>query len=131
MEPELHHLALRHGIRPGVAEAVGPAAARLGTTPRMLRYAESLRLLAPRRTPGGYRSYGARDLLAFALAGEIGAEYAVTPAAVAFGLRTLMEPAVAGRLRTLARLTGRDAPARAAALDFDQGKARRLLRLAV
>jgi MerR family transcriptional regulator, copper efflux regulator len=130
MEPELHRLALRHGVRPGAAEAVGPAAARLGTTPRMLRYAESLGLLAPCRTPGGYRSYGERDLLAFALTRELEAEHGVTPAAVAFGLRALTEPGVAGRLRTLARLAGRDAPARAAALDFDQGKARRLLRLA-
>jgi hypothetical protein len=129
MEPELQRLAVRHGIRPGTAEAVGPAAARLGTTPRMLRYAESLGLLAPARTPGGYRSYGGRDLLAFALAGELQAAYDVTPAALAFGLRVLAEPPVAERLRVLARLAGRG-EGRADALDFEQGKARRLLRLA-
>jgi hypothetical protein len=55
----------------------------------------------------------------------------VTPAAVAFGLRVLAEPALAARLATLAGLADRrDGRSRAAALDFEQDRARRLLRLA-
>jgi DNA-binding transcriptional MerR regulator len=68
MATDLERLALRHGIRLGTVEVVGAAAARLGTTPRMLRYRESLGLLAPARTAGGYRTYDRRALLAAAFA---------------------------------------------------------------
>src|SRR6266511_3276630 len=132
MATDLERLALRHGIRPGLAEVVGAAAARLGTTARMLRYRESLGLLAPARTAGGYRRYG------------------VPPAAVAFALRAVHEPALRGEIATLGRLTrrqpagagraavGREGavqgaarePGHAAALDFETRKARALLRLA-
>jgi MerR family transcriptional regulator, copper efflux regulator len=106
---------------------VGEAAERVGTSARMLRYAEQLGLVAPARTAGGYREYGERDLRAAALALELQARYGVTPAALAFGLRALGDPEVAGSLRRLARL---GAPDPAAALDFETAKARRLLRLA-
>src|SRR6266545_4606352 len=112
MDEELDRLALRYGIRPGLRENVGEAAARLGTTPRMLRYGE-------------------RDLLAAAYGGALAVGFEITPAALAFALRALAEPDVAGRLRTLARLAGRGGdPTRSAALDFETSKARRLLRLA-
>jgi MerR family transcriptional regulator, copper efflux regulator len=106
---------------------VGEAAERVGTSARMLRYAEQLGLVAPARTAGGYREYGERDLRAAALALELQARYGVTPAALAFGLRALGDPEVAGSLRRLARLR---APDPVAALDFETAKARRLLRLA-
>jgi MerR family transcriptional regulator, copper efflux regulator len=111
---------------------VGDAARRLGTSARMLRYAEQLGLVAPPRTAAGYRDYGERDLLAAATALRLQARYRVTPAALAFGLRALEEPEVAGSLRHLARLRGPapERPAPAAALDFETAKARRLLRLA-
>ena len=123
---------------------VGDAARRVGTSARMLRYAEQLGLVAPARTAGGYRDYGERDLLAAAAALELQASYRATPAALAFGLRVLEDPEVAGSLRRLARLIrGRRGPGNpegvprlvgspdpAAALDFDTAKARRLLRLA-
>jgi MerR family transcriptional regulator, copper efflux regulator len=133
---EVERLALRYGIRAGLRENVGEAAARLGTTPRMLRYAEQLGLVAPSRSGGNYRVYRERDLLAAAYAGELTGSYRVTPAALSFALRALAEPEVAARLHTLARLAGRaqpepDAgPGRSAALDFETSKARRLLRLA-
>ena len=66
---------------------VGEAARQVGTSARMLRYAEQLGLVAPARTAGGYRDYGERDLLAAAAALELQARYRVTPAALAFGLR--------------------------------------------
>ena len=133
MPISLQQLAGRHGIRPGPPERVGEAARRLGTTPRMLRYAEQLGLVAPARGPGGYRAYGRRDLLAAALALELQARHRVTPAALAFGLRALADPEVAGQLRQLRQLArlGRRAPSgRAGALQFEADKARRLLRLA-
>jgi MerR family transcriptional regulator, copper efflux regulator len=128
MPSDLQRLAARHDIRPGQPERVGEAARRLGTTPRMLRYAEQLGLVAPARGPGGYRAYGHRDLLAAALALELQARHRVTPAGLAFGLRALADPEVAADLDQLAGLGRRPDPA--AALDFETAKARRLLRLA-
>src|SRR6266540_1745260 len=107
MATDLERLALRHGIRPGLAEVVGAAAARLGTTARMLRYRESLGLLAPARTAGGYRTYGEHDLLAAAYAADLEERYGVPPAAVAFALRAVHEPALRGEIATLGRLTRR------------------------
>src|SRR6266536_480147 len=131
MATDLERLALRHGIRPGLAEVVGAAAARLGTTARMLRYRE-------------------HDLLAAAYAADLEERYGVPPAAVAFALRAVHEPALRGEIATLGRLTrrqpagagraavGREGavqgaarePGHAAALDFETRKARALLRLA-
>jgi MerR family transcriptional regulator, copper efflux regulator len=139
---------------------VGDAARQVGTSARMLRYAEQLGLVAPTRTAGGYRDYRERDLLAAAAALQLQARYRVTPAALAFGLRTLHDPEVAASLRQLAGLApGRRGPGNpataqpvsgavpcrpagpgqprsigppgpATALDFETAKARRLLRLA-
>ncbi len=130
MAIDLERLALRRGIRPGVSEVVGAAAARLGTTPRMLRYREALGLVAPRRAVNGYRSYDEQDLLAAAFADEIERRHGVTPAAVAFAFRALSEPRVAEDLHTLGRLARRHEASPTAALDFETHKARRLLRLA-
>ena len=107
---------------------VGDAARQVGTSTRMLRYAEQLGLVAPPRTAAGYRDYGERDLLAASAALELQGRYGVTPAALAFGLRALEDPEVAGSLRQLARL--RRGPGPGTALDFETAKARRLLRLA-
>jgi len=41
---------------------VGRAAAHTGWSPRMLRYIESMGLVVPARTDGGYRLYGLREL---------------------------------------------------------------------
>jgi MerR family transcriptional regulator, copper efflux regulator len=121
---------------------VGDAARQVGTSARMLRYAEQLGLVAPARTAGGYRDYGERDLAAAAFALELQARHRVTPAALAFGLRALEDPEVAGSLRRLAQLRRRGpgnpegvprlvgGPDSATALDFETAKARRLLRLA-
>ena len=109
----------------------------------MLRYAEQLGLVAPARTAAGYRDYGGRDLLAAAAGLELQARYRATPAALAFSLRVLEDPEVAGSLRRLAHLIrGRRGPGNpkgvprlvgfsgpVAALDFETAKARRLLRL--
>lgn len=125
----MQELASRHGISEGAADRVSTAAGRLGTTARMLRYRESLGLVAPARTSTRYRVYHAQDLLAAALASEMEEQYRVPPAALAFALRALEDAEVASRLRLLGRLARRE-EAPLAALDFDQEKAERLLRLA-
>jgi MerR family copper efflux transcriptional regulator len=107
---------------------VGDAARRLGTSARMLRYAERLGLVAPARTAAGYRDYDEQDLQAAAAALQLQACYRATPAALAFGLRVLEDPEATGSLRRLAGLIRRPDPA--AALDFETAKARRLLHLA-
>jgi DNA-binding transcriptional MerR regulator len=131
MATDIERLALRHGIRPDTSEVVGAAAARLGQTARMLRYRESLGLVAPARTAGGYRTYGERDLLAAAYAAELEGRYGVSPAAIALALRAIEEPEVRHEIADLSRLIQyRPEPPRAAALDFETRKARALLRLA-
>jgi MerR family copper efflux transcriptional regulator len=144
------------------------AAQRLGTSPRMLRYRDSLGLLPavrehrpsrrpPRRPasppplgqassvpprpgparPGQppqapaalHRRFDQHDLDAVALALAIERRYDITPAALAFGLRVLAEPAVRADVAELGRRIGRiprAAPA-ARALDFEQERALRLL----
>jgi DNA-binding transcriptional MerR regulator len=41
---------------------IGEAAAHTGWSPRMLRYLESVGLVVPTRTEGGYRVYGEAEL---------------------------------------------------------------------
>jgi MerR family transcriptional regulator, copper efflux regulator len=139
------------------------AAQRLGTSPRMLRYRDSLGLLPavrehrqsrrpPRRRaslpplgqassvpprPGQppqapaalHRRFDQHDLDAVALALAIERRYDITPAALAFGLRVLAEPAVRGDVAELGRRIGRIQAPAARALDFEQERALRLLRM--
>ena len=114
---------------PGTRLAIGPAAGRLATTPRMLRYREALGLLPARRQGGGHRVYGERELLAAACAAEIEARYDVSPRALAFALQVLADPDVAADVRLLGALSHRVAPTAIAALDFEAQKGRSLLHL--
>jgi DNA-binding transcriptional MerR regulator len=121
----------RYGVRAGLRLAIAEAAARLGTTPRMLRYRESLGLVTPPRGGGGRRRYGERELLAAGAAVTLEKAYGVPPGALAFALRALSDPDVAADVRTLGALAraGGFAPTPIEALDFDAAKARDLLRL--
>jgi MerR family transcriptional regulator, copper efflux regulator len=141
------------------------AAQRLGTSPRMLRYRDSLGLLPavreqrpPRRSPRWragqaasvppptspspstgqppqapavaaalHRRFDQHDLDAVALALGIERRYDITPAALAFGLRVLAEPAVRADVAELGRRIGRIQAPTARALDFEQERALRLL----
>ena len=117
------------------------AAQRLGTSPRMLRYRDLLGLLPPVRetTPAasrassgrhrGHRRFGDNDLAAVAHALRIEQRYDISPAALAFGLKVLTEPGVRADVAELGRRLRRIAPPPARALDFEQERARRLLRL--
>jgi MerR family transcriptional regulator, copper efflux regulator len=121
------------------------AAERLGLTPRMLRYRESLGLLpalrqrrrrgAPLRhpaggLPGSHRQFTEADLAAVALGLSIERRYDISPVALSFGIRVLADPAVRAEVAELGRRIGRIQAPPARALDFEQERAQRLLRLA-
>jgi MerR family copper efflux transcriptional regulator len=120
------------------------AAGRLDTTPRMLRYRESLGLLpvlrhagrrAARRasrsaagaSPGAHRQFSEADMAAVALGLSIERRYDISPVALAFGIRVLADPRVRAEVAELGRRIGRLQPPPARALDFEQERALRLL----
>ncbi|HXW46988.1 MAG TPA: MerR family transcriptional regulator [Streptosporangiaceae bacterium] len=108
------------------------AAAQLGTTPRMLRYRESLGLLPGlrgRRRPaaGSHRQFSDADLAAVSLGLSIERRYDISPVALAFGIRVLADPRVRADVAELGRRIGRLQPGPARALDFEQERALRLL----
>jgi MerR family copper efflux transcriptional regulator len=117
------------------------AARRLGTSPRMLRYRDRLGLLPPVREatpatgrapsglPRSHRRFGDDDLAAVAHALRIEQRYDISPAALAFGLKVLTEPGVRADVAELGRRLRQIAPPPARALDFEQQRALRLLRL--
>ena len=93
--------------------------------------------VAPRgragRAPGGlvraHRRFADEDLAAVAHALRIEQRYDISPAALAFGLKVLTEPGVRAEVAELGRRIGRIAPPPARALQFEQERALRLLRL--
>ncbi len=123
------------------------AARRLDMTPRMLRYRESLGLLpslrqaarrpAVRRPAGRpeppaaglHRQFTDADLAAVALGVSLERRYDISPAALAFGIRVLADPRVRADVAELGRRIGRVQPPPVRALDFEQERAQRLLRL--
>lgn len=107
--------------------SITAAAKALSTTPRMLRYRESLGLLPADRLRGAHRRYDQEAMRAAAYAILLEKTYDVSPSALAFALRTLTDPVVNADVRRLSELTGPGSSS-LAALDFDQQKARRLLR---
>jgi len=84
---------------------------------------------APSGRPRAHRRFGDDDLAAVAHALRIERRYDVSPAALAFGLKVLTEPGVRAEVAELGRRIGRIAPPPARALDFEQDRALRLLRL--
>ncbi|TDQ51949.1 MerR family transcriptional regulator [Actinorugispora endophytica] len=112
---------------------ISAAADRLDTTPRMLRYRESLGLLpVTKEQPTGrghrHRRFSEADLRTVAAGLDLERSYDITPAALSFALRVLAEPATLARVRAYGERLGRLAPPPARALDFEQQKALRLLR---
>ena len=85
------------------------------------------------RGPGGphrsHRRFADDDLAAVAHALQIEQRYDISPAALAFGLKVLTEPGVRAEVAELGRRIGKIAPPPARALDFEQQRAQRLLRL--
>ncbi|HVB41557.1 MAG TPA: MerR family DNA-binding transcriptional regulator [Streptosporangiaceae bacterium] len=106
------------------------AAQRLGISARMLRYRESLGLLpAVRGRPraAGHRKFGAAELDAVALGLAIEQRYDVSPAALAFALQVLANPAARAEVAEFGRGIGRIRPLPAMAMDFEKERALRLL----
>ncbi len=110
------------------------AAARLGMSARMLRYREDLGLLPPLRDrPYGrghaHRQFTEEDLAAITAALAIERRFDITPAALAFGLRVLTDPAARAAVADLGRRTGHvpAGPGAGRALDFEKERALRAL----
>jgi hypothetical protein len=76
----------------------------------------------------GHRQFSDADLGAVALGLSIERRYDISPAALAFGIRVLADPRVRAEVAELGRRIGRIQPP-ARALDFEQERALRLLRL--
>ena len=77
----------------------------------------------------GHRRFTDADLAAAALGLSIERRYDITPAALAFGVRVLADHGVRSEVAELGRRIGRIPSPAAQALDFEQERARRLLRL--
>jgi hypothetical protein len=103
----------------------------------MLRYREDLGLLPPlrdgmngrgRRARGpGHRQFTEEDIEAITAALRLERRYDITPAALAFGLRVLTEPAVRAAVADLGRRTGHVPATPGRALDFEKERALRWL----
>lgn len=120
------------------------AARRLDMTPRMLRYRELLGLLPPLRhgtrqagpirpsrpaLAGQHRQFTDADLAAVALGVSLERRYDISPVALSFGIRVLADPRVRADVAEFGRRIGRVQPPPVRALDFEQERAQRLLRL--
>src|SRR5258708_4796636 len=110
------------------------AAARLGMSPRMLRYREDLGLLPPLRDrPYGrghaHRQVTEEDLATITAALALERRFDITPAALAFGLGVLTDPAARAAVADLGRRTGHvpAGPGAGRALDFEKERALRAL----
>src|SRR5487761_99209 len=108
------------------------AAQRLGTSPRMLRYRDSLGLLPRVRDAAAgaghrHRQFGDPELDAVTAALRLEPRYDLRPAELASGLRVLAEPSVRAAVADLGRRVGRLPEAPGRALDFEKERALRLL----
>jgi MerR family copper efflux transcriptional regulator len=85
------------------ALTINEAAATTGWSPRMLRYVEQAGLVAPARSPAGYRLYGAAQLQRLRTLKELLGRFDVSLSAVAFAQRMAddadLQAAVQGWLR--------------------------------
>src|SRR5713226_4347192 len=106
------------------------ASMRLGISPRMLRYRETLGLLPAVRARSGtgrHRQFTEAEADAVALGLAIEQRYDISPAALAFGLRVLTDPAARAQVAEFGRRIGRIRPLPAMAMDFEKERALRML----
>ena len=66
---------------------INEAARTTGWSPRMLRYVEQTGLVAPTRSPAGYRLYGAAELQRLRTLKELQAQFDVSLSDIAFAQR--------------------------------------------
>jgi MerR family transcriptional regulator, copper efflux regulator len=111
------------------ALTIHQAAATTGWSARMLRYLERVGLIAPSRSAGGYRVFGAAELQRLRTLRELLAEHALGLSDVAFAKRLRDDPtlaeAVAGWLEAGPRRP--ESVSTSDWLRFEQDKCRRLL----
>ena len=101
---------------------VSGAAAETGWSARMLRYLERTGLVVPRRTAGGYRLYGERELRELHGLRELRDRYGAGLTDLVFAARLYGEPAL--RTAVDSFLAARDDRAW---VDWEQSKHERLL----
>jgi DNA-binding transcriptional MerR regulator len=81
---------------PPDALTINEAAATTGWSARMLRYIESIGLVEPRRSPAGYRLYGAAELQRLRTLRELLDRHGVALGEVGFARRLHDDPGLAG-----------------------------------
>jgi MerR family transcriptional regulator, copper efflux regulator len=104
---------------------VGQAGTQSGWSPRMLRYIETLGLVVPDRTAGGFRLYGLRQLNQLRSLAELRRRFGVGLDDVAFALRLRREPELRAAVDTW--LAGTDTNTPNAWVEWEQRKHERLL----
>src|SRR5438034_2897164 len=111
------------------ALTIHEAAATTGWSARMLRYLERVGLIAPSRSAGGYRVFGAAELQRLRTLRELLAQYDIALSDVAFAKRlrddSELANAVATWLESRPRLP--ETVASSDWLRYEQDKCRRLL----
>jgi len=110
-------------------QAAAPRNQGQASAPRNQGQAAAPRDQGQAGAPRGHRRFADDDLAAVAQALRIEQRYDISPAALAFGLKVLTEPGVRAEVAELGRRIGRIPPPPARALDFEQQRALRLLRL--
>lgn len=103
---------------------VGEAAKQTGWSPRMLRYIEALGLVVPRRTGGGFRLYGLRQLNQLRSLAELRRAHGVGLDELAFVVRLRREPDLRTSVETWLAGSARATPAW---VEWEQRKHERLL----
>jgi len=93
----------------------------------MLRYRETLGLLPPVGHSPGHRQFRDQDVAAVALALDLERRLDISPAALAFGLRVLAEPAVRAQVAEARPPGSGRVPPPGSALEFEKERALRLL----
>jgi MerR family copper efflux transcriptional regulator len=88
------------------ALTIGEAAAHTGWSARMLRYLESVGLVVPTRTRGGYRVYGHSELLQLKDLRLLREQFGLELDEVAFAARLRREPALRTALDSWMRSAG-------------------------
>jgi DNA-binding transcriptional MerR regulator len=108
---------------------INEAAATTGWSPRMLRYIESIGLVAPGRSGAGYRLYGAAELQRLRTLRELLDRHGVALGEVGFVRRLRDDPGLAGAIEgwLTAEATRPDEVAADDWLRYEQAKHTRLL----
>jgi DNA-binding transcriptional MerR regulator len=111
------------------ALTIHEAAATTGWSARMLRYLERVGLIAPSRSAGGYRVFGAAELQRLRTLRELLAEHDLGLSDVAFAKRLREDPRLANAVASWleARPHRPESVATSDWLRFEQDKCRRLL----